>query len=81
MMLNLTIARQMIGGELLRLRKKRGFIALVLLVVIAPVVIVFGYNVIEHASDPATHGPAEACTVTPTYSRCSACSWGRSRRF
>ena len=38
MMLNLTIARQMIGGELLRLRKKRGFIALALLVVIAPVV-------------------------------------------
>ena len=58
MMLNLTIARQMIGGELLRLRKKRGFIALALLVVIAPVVIVYGYNVIEHASDPAKHGPA-----------------------
>ncbi len=58
MKLNLTIARQMIGGELLRLRKKRGFIALALLVVIAPVVIAFGYNVIEHASDPAQHGPA-----------------------
>lgn len=58
MKLNLTIARQMIGGELLRLRKKRGFIALVLLVVIAPVVIAFGYNVIWHASDPARYGPA-----------------------
>ena len=48
----------MIGGELLRLRKKRGFITLVLLAVIAPVVIAFGYDVIAHASDPATHGPA-----------------------
>jgi hypothetical protein len=55
---SLTIASQMIGAELLRLRKKRGFIALVLLVVIAPVAITLGYNVIEHASDPAHHGPA-----------------------
>jgi hypothetical protein len=58
MKLNLTIARQMIGGELLRLRKKRGFIALVLLVVIAPVAIALGYDVIQHAADPAHHGPA-----------------------
>lgn len=58
MTLNLTIARQMIGGEFLRLRKKRGFIALVLLVVIAPVVIAFAYQAIEHASNPASHGPA-----------------------
>jgi hypothetical protein len=55
---NLTIARQMIAAELLRLRKKRGFIALVLLVVLAPLVIATGYNVIQHASDPAAHGPA-----------------------
>jgi hypothetical protein len=56
--LDLTITRQMVGAELLRLRKKRGFIALVLLVVIAPVVVFFGYNVIQHASDPIHHGPA-----------------------
>jgi len=55
---NLIIARQMIGADLLRLRKKRGFIALVLLVVIAPVAIALGYDVIQHASDPAHHGPA-----------------------
>jgi hypothetical protein len=55
---DLTVARQMIGADLLRLRKKRGFIALVLLVVLAPVVIATGYNVIEHASNPAAHGPA-----------------------
>jgi ABC-type transport system involved in multi-copper enzyme maturation permease subunit len=58
MKLDLTIAQQMIGGELLRLRKKRGFIALVLLVVIAPVAVALGYNVIQHASDPVHHGAA-----------------------
>ena len=54
----LTVARQMIGSELLRLRKKRGFMALVLAVVLAPVVIWTGYQVIEHASNPSAYGPA-----------------------
>jgi ABC-type transport system involved in multi-copper enzyme maturation permease subunit len=58
MSVNLTVARQMIGAELLRLRKKRGFMALVLLAVIAPIVIAFGYDVIAHATDPAHHPPA-----------------------
>jgi hypothetical protein len=58
MTFDLTVARQMIGADLLRLRKKRGFIALVLLVVLAPVVIVIGYNAIEHASNPVAHAPA-----------------------
>ncbi len=53
----LTVARQMIGADLLRLRKKRGFMALVLVVVLAPLVIWTGYQVIEHASNPAHHGP------------------------
>ena len=61
MRLNLTIARQMIGGELLRLRKKRGFIALVLLAVIAPIVIAFGYDVIAHASDPGKQIGRASC--------------------
>jgi hypothetical protein len=55
---NLTVARQMIGADLLRLRKKRGFIALVLTVVLAPLVIATGYDVIQHASNPAAHPPA-----------------------
>lgn len=55
---NLTIAREMVAADLLRLRKKRGFIALALLAVIAPIAIAIGYNVIEHASNPALHGPA-----------------------
>jgi ABC-type transport system involved in multi-copper enzyme maturation permease subunit len=54
----LTVARQMIGSDLLRLRKKRGFMALVLTAVLAPIVIWTGYNVIEHASNPAQYGPA-----------------------
>jgi hypothetical protein len=58
MTLNLTVARRMIWADLLRLRKKRGFIALVLVVVIAPIVIATGYDVIQHASDPAAHPPA-----------------------
>lgn len=53
-----TIARQMIWADLLRLRKKRGIMALVLVVVLAPIVIWTGYNVIEHATDPAAYGPA-----------------------
>ena len=36
MRLNVTVARQMVWAELLRLRKKRGFMALVLAVVLAP---------------------------------------------
>jgi ABC-type transport system involved in multi-copper enzyme maturation permease subunit len=54
----LTVARQMIGADLLRLRKKRGFMALVLAAVLGPLVIWTGYQVTEHASDPAHYGPA-----------------------
>jgi ABC-type transport system involved in multi-copper enzyme maturation permease subunit len=54
----LTVAWQMISADLLRLRKKRGFMALVLAAVAAPLVIWTGYQVIEHASNPAQYGPA-----------------------
>lgn len=54
----LTVARQMVGAELLRLRKKRGFMALTLAVVLAPLVVWTGYQVIEHASNAAQYGPA-----------------------
>jgi hypothetical protein len=56
--LDLTVARQMIGAELLRLRKKRGLIALVLVAVLAPIAISVGYDVVKHASDPAHYAPA-----------------------
>jgi hypothetical protein len=58
MTLDLTVSRQMISADLLRLRKKRGMIALALVVVLAPVVIAIGYEVIKHASDPTHYGPA-----------------------
>ena len=54
----LTVARQMIGADLLRLRKKRGFIALTLAVVLVPLLVWTGYQVLEHASNPAGYGPA-----------------------
>ncbi|HEY4830628.1 MAG TPA: hypothetical protein VIH85_27925 [Solirubrobacteraceae bacterium] len=50
---DLTEASQMISADLLRLRKKRGVVALALVAVLAPIVIVTGYEVIRHAFDPA----------------------------
>ena len=58
MSLDLTVARQMIGADLLRLRKKRGMVALALAVVLVPLVIMTGYDVVKHASDPAHFSPA-----------------------
>ena len=58
MTLGVTVARQMTGAELLRLRKKRGLIALALVAVLAPIVISVGYDVVKHASDPANYPPA-----------------------
>ena len=46
---NVTVARQMVGAEFLRLRKKRGLMALAVVAVLAPLVIWTGYQVIEHA--------------------------------
>jgi ABC-type transport system involved in multi-copper enzyme maturation permease subunit len=53
----LTVTTQMISADLLRLRKKRGVVALALLVVFAPVVIVTGFEAIRQASDPAHYRP------------------------
>ena len=58
MTLDLTTARQMIWADLLRLRKKRGLMALVLAAVVGPLVVWTGYQVIEHASNAAAYGPA-----------------------
>jgi hypothetical protein len=55
---NVTVVRQMVGAEFLRLRKKRGLMALAVVAVVAPLVIWTGYQVIEHASNPAAYGPA-----------------------
>lgn len=58
MTFDLTVAKQMISADLLRLRKKRGMIALALAVLLVPLVIMTGYDVVKHASDPAHYGPA-----------------------
>ena len=58
MTLDLTVARQMIGADLLRLRKKRGMIALAVAVLLVPFVIMTGYDVVKHASDPVHYSPA-----------------------
>ena len=55
---NVTVARQMVGGELLRLRKKRGLMALALAAVMVPLVVWTGYEVIEHARNSAAYAPA-----------------------
>lgn len=55
---NVTVARQMISAEFLRLGKKRGLMALALAAVLGPLVIWSGYEVIEHASNAAQYGPA-----------------------
>ena len=58
MSLQMTVARQMISAEFLRLHKKRGLIALALAAVLGPLVIYAGYEVLEHASNAAQYGPA-----------------------
>lgn len=55
---NVTVARQMVGAEFLRLRKKRGLMALAVVAVLAPLVIWTGYLVIEHARNAAAYSPA-----------------------
>ncbi|HXR28117.1 MAG TPA: hypothetical protein VN772_00965 [Solirubrobacteraceae bacterium] len=56
--MNATIAAQMTGADLLKLRKKRGTMIWVLVLALAPIVILFTVKAIQHASTPAKEGPA-----------------------
>jgi ABC-type transport system involved in multi-copper enzyme maturation permease subunit len=56
--MSVTVARQMVGAEILKLRKNRGVMAFAGLLSVGVVAIVFGYNAIQHASSPQQHGPA-----------------------
>jgi hypothetical protein len=58
MTLDLTTGRQMVAADVLRLRKKRGMIALALAAMLVPLVIMTGYDVVKHASDPGQFSPA-----------------------
>jgi hypothetical protein len=48
----------MIAAEILKLRRNRGLMAFALLLSVGVIVLFFGYNAVEHASAPATYGPA-----------------------
>jgi ABC-type transport system involved in multi-copper enzyme maturation permease subunit len=56
--MNPTIATQMFGADLLKLRKKRSTIIWALVLAILPVVVFFAVGAIQHASTAAEHGPA-----------------------
>lgn len=53
----LTIAREMVAAELLRVRRKRGLMALALFVMVGVLVLHIGYGAIAHAANPKHDGP------------------------
>ncbi|HEY5193317.1 MAG TPA: hypothetical protein VIJ39_05530 [Solirubrobacteraceae bacterium] len=52
------VATQMLGADVLKLRKKRSIMIWSLVIAIAPPVIFLLVGAIQHASNPAEHGPA-----------------------
>ena len=56
--MTLITARQMVGAEILKLRRNRGVVVVAFLMSVAVLVLFYGYNAIEHASNPAAYGPA-----------------------
>jgi len=56
--MTVSIARGMIGAEILKLRRNRGLMVFAGLLSVGVVVILFGVTAIEHASDPAKNAPA-----------------------
>jgi hypothetical protein len=56
--MNLTVTRQMIGAEILKVRRNRGVMAFALLLTVGVVVIMYGYLAIRHAGNPSQYEPA-----------------------
>jgi hypothetical protein len=56
--MNATIAAQMTGADVLKLRKKRSIMVWALVLALAPILIYFVVAVIQHASNPGKYGPA-----------------------
>jgi hypothetical protein len=56
--MTLTVARQMIGAEILKVRRNRGVMAFALVLTVGVVVLVYGYVAIRHASNPLQNQPA-----------------------
>lgn len=52
------VALRMTGADFLKLRKKRGTLIWALVLALLPLVVFFAVNAIQHASNPASHGPA-----------------------
>jgi len=56
--MTLTLAIRMISSEILKLRKKRSTMLWALFLGAGSMVIYYAYAALDHASDPAHHGPA-----------------------
>lgn len=56
--MTVAIARHMLSAEVLKLRRNRALMAFAFVLSVAVVAVFFGYSAMEHASDPAHHGPA-----------------------
>ncbi len=56
--MTLTVARQMIGAEILKVRRNRAVMAFALLLTVGVIVLLYGYVAITHASNPLQNEPA-----------------------
>jgi ABC-type transport system involved in multi-copper enzyme maturation permease subunit len=56
--MTVAVARQMIGAEILKVRRNRSVMAFALLLTVGVVVLFYGYDAIQHASNPLDNGPA-----------------------
>jgi hypothetical protein len=75
-----TIAAQMTGADLLKLRKKRGTLIWALVLALAPILIFFVVSAIQRSSNPAKYGPAGGTQTSATACVCSPCSSASSPR-
>ena len=56
--MTLTVARQMVGAEILKVRRNRGVMAMALVLTVGVVVLMYGYVAIRHSSNPFQNEPA-----------------------
>jgi ABC-type transport system involved in multi-copper enzyme maturation permease subunit len=56
--MNATIAAQMTGADVLKLRKKRGTVIWSLVLTLGPVFVLYLVKALNHSSNPAKYGPA-----------------------
>lgn len=50
--------RPMVGADILKLRRNRSLMAFALLLSVGVIVVLYGYDAAQHASNPARYGPA-----------------------